>query len=1027
MLPWSRKLHRADHPLVNAAGVALLLIAVACGVTGQARADGDPPTTPFLRLDLGMHGAEINSLATDARGELIATASDDKTVRLWRAADGSLVATLRIPIVDGAEGQLNAVAIAPDGKRVLAAGSTGFSFGPGFALYLFDVDKQALIGRLPGLPQAIMDIAYAPSGGAFVLGFAKTAGIRLYSASGALTAEDGGYGDRVSAIGFAADGRFAVSSYDGQIRLYDAAGKRLAAAKAPGGARPSSVAFSPDGKSLAVGYDDARRVDILAADTLSPKLSPNVADLDNGALSTVAWTGDDKAATLYAGGRPRNHEGSIVVRRWSNGGAGVASDIAVGRDLVTRLVPLPSGALAFATADPAWGVIDARGQVAFRRGSVTDDFRVMSERRFDVSPDALTVEFAPAAPGHPVLRFDFRSRHLTRLSAAEAAARRYAPKRPAVPVTGLNTSTLAVAGTKIELRGLELARSVVALPDRILVGTDYNLRSFDRSGQEISAPQAVPGAVWALTATDNGRIAVAALGDGTLRWYGLAAAKTPAPIVTMFVHGDGQRWVAWTQDGFFDHADIGGKELVGYQLNRGKGEAPEWVGFAQLYRAFYAPDLVLGRLIGTAANATQQRIAAIGDVRSLLHSGGMPQVAVEAYCIAASGQSSCTPIDLGATMKIAPVPPDAASPDYVNVVFPPGTGEITLRYKVIDRGAGIGPIDLFLNDRNAGREAAADVAKDLHPITGEKNGLAFEGERQVRLDDGVNRIELRVYDKAEKTYAVSSTVSFLAPAKVAAATAPKPALPRLFILAAGIDRYRPPAPALDLAVTDSKSFVAAVTQGAQSLYRDITAYELYDEQATVAGIDKALDDIAAQATPDDMLLVYLSGHGEQVNNEYYFIPQEFTMKDSDSDDEVDQEIAHQGFSGEDLVTHLGKIAAKNGFLFLDTCHAGAIHLDTGPARINQESGRYILVASQRIQSALDSYDGKNGVFAYAVLEGLKGKGRQNAAKPVDNIDLGFYVADRVTELAKEKNYDQSSSFKISAEDARRFPISSPSP
>ena len=53
--------------------------------------------------------------------------------------------------------------------------------------------------------------------------------------------------------------------------------------------------------------------------------------------------------------------------------------------------------IAFATADPAWGVIGTGGQLAFRKGSVTDDFRVMNERRFDVSADALTLEFAPAA------------------------------------------------------------------------------------------------------------------------------------------------------------------------------------------------------------------------------------------------------------------------------------------------------------------------------------------------------------------------------------------------------------------------------------------------------------------------------------------------------------------------------------------------------------------------------------------------------------------------------------------------------
>jgi len=86
-----------------------------------------------------------------------------------------------------------------------------------------------MIGRLPGLPAAIMDLAYAPNGSAFVVGFAKTAGIRLYNAGGTMIADDANYGDRVSAIAFDANNRFAVSSYDGQIRLYGADGKRIAA------------------------------------------------------------------------------------------------------------------------------------------------------------------------------------------------------------------------------------------------------------------------------------------------------------------------------------------------------------------------------------------------------------------------------------------------------------------------------------------------------------------------------------------------------------------------------------------------------------------------------------------------------------------------------------------------------------------------------------------------------------------------------------------------------------------------------
>ncbi|MCI5191294.1 MAG: hypothetical protein D3905_16225, partial [Candidatus Electrothrix sp. AS4_5] len=44
---------------------------------------GEPPTAPMLRLETGFHTATINRIATDAQGRWLATASHDKTLRLW--------------------------------------------------------------------------------------------------------------------------------------------------------------------------------------------------------------------------------------------------------------------------------------------------------------------------------------------------------------------------------------------------------------------------------------------------------------------------------------------------------------------------------------------------------------------------------------------------------------------------------------------------------------------------------------------------------------------------------------------------------------------------------------------------------------------------------------------------------------------------------------------------------------------------------------------------------------------------------
>ena len=107
-------------------------------------------------------------------------------------------------------------------------------------------------------------------------------------------------------------------------------------------------------------------------------------------------------------------------------------------------------------------------------------------------------------------------------------------------------------------------------------------------------------------------------------------------------------------------------------------------------------------------------------------------------------------------------------------------------------------------------------------------------------------------------------------------------------------------------------------------------------------------------------------------------------------------------------------------VLLDTCYAGAFDLKQ-PANLAQESGYFVLTGSSSVEAALDSYNGENGVLAFAVKQGLTGQ----AASPdgrIDALQLGVYARRTVPELAAEKNHRQSAVFKAAGGDLKEFPI-----
>src|SRR5947207_7379241 len=178
---------------------------------GTAAAQNLPPQEPQLRIDSGMHTAQIRRIGVDAACTLLATGSDDKTVRLWRLPQGKLLNTLRPPIGPGNDGRVFAVAVAPDASWVAAGGyDARWSASQQHFVYIFETSTGRLVGQFGPHGNVINHLAVSRDGRFLAATLGSGQGLRVWEKMGAglatwrLAFEDKDYGG-VTSFGAAFD------------------------------------------------------------------------------------------------------------------------------------------------------------------------------------------------------------------------------------------------------------------------------------------------------------------------------------------------------------------------------------------------------------------------------------------------------------------------------------------------------------------------------------------------------------------------------------------------------------------------------------------------------------------------------------------------------------------------------------------------------------------------------------------------------------------------------------------------------
>jgi uncharacterized caspase-like protein len=277
----------------------------------------------------------------------------------------------------------------------------------------------------------------------------------------------------------------------------------------------------------------------------------------------------------------------------------------------------------------------------------------------------------------------------------------------------------------------------------------------------------------------------------------------------------------------------------------------------------------------------------------------------------------------------------------------------------------------------------------------------------------------------------------------------------------GINRYANGAGVADLgfAVPDARAIADLFRQRAGRLYREVHVTQLLDGEATRAGVLKAIGACAAQAKPQDTLVVYMAGHGIALGQRFYLIPHDFRLAGGETatepsrpaaapavalrgyraSDQQEAAVRQHGLAIDELGEALAEVPALKRVLVFDTCHSGGAIALAGKAynpfafrgameRFSRAQGVYSLSATAADDLAAETKELGHSILTYALLAGAGAAddgplaGQAAGGKEALDVLSWFGFAKQRVPALYEKYVGRPQHLELSGEDQPTFPL-----